>query len=189
MATTVMARTPRSELTPPWDAAWDTLNGLSGEPAFVEVLASAPELLDFVMVEFYQKLFFAGRVDERYKQLLRIRLSLAHGCRSCNLQNTAGMATVGYDERHISAIEGDRSIFDAAERAVLDFADQLVLTNLGGRLDEALHARLRVHFDDAQICELAVVAGVIGAMAKAAFVLDVVEKEASCPFVARTAAA
>ena len=48
--------------------------------------------------------------------------------------------------------------------------------------------RLRAHFDDAQICELAVVTGFIGGMAKMAFVLDVVEKEDYCPFVPATAA-
>jgi alkylhydroperoxidase family enzyme len=189
MADTVMARTPRDQLPGQWQQAWDMLSGLTGEPAFIEVMASAPELLNFAMVEFYQKIFFAGRVSERYKQLLRLRLSLAHGCRSCNLQNSAGLKGAGYDDRHIHAIEGDRSLFDAAERAVLEFADQLVLTNVAGQLDRPLYGRLRQHFDDAQICELAVVAGFIGGMAKMAFVLDVVEKEATCPFVPRAEAA
>jgi alkylhydroperoxidase family enzyme len=188
MADTVMARTSREALAPQWQQAWDTLNGLTGEPAFIEVMASAPELLEFAMVEFYGKIFFAGRVEEKYKQLLRLRLSLAHGCRSCNLQNKAGLKTIGYDDRHLDAIEGDRSIFSDAEQAVLDFADQLVLTNEGGRLDRPLYDRLRQHFADPEICELAVVAGFIGGMAKMAFVLDVVEKEETCPFVPRAAA-
>jgi alkylhydroperoxidase family enzyme len=152
-------------------------------------MASAPELLNFAMVEFYQKIFFAGRVAERYKQLLRLRLSLAHGCRSCNLQNSAGVKAAGFDDGHIAAIEEDRSIFSDAERDVLEFADQLVLTNSSGRLDRPLYDRLRRHFDDAEICELAVVGGFIGGMAKMAFVLDVVEKEDTCPFVPRAVAA
>ena len=184
MADTVMKRIPRDDLSSEWQSAWDMLDGLTGEPAFIEVMASAPELLQFAMVEFYQKIFFGGRVEEKYKQLLRLRLSLAHGCRSCNLQNTAGIRTVGYNQRHIDAIEGDRTIFSPAEQAVLEFGDEMVLTNPSGLLGDGLYARLRTQFDDAQICELGVVAGFIGGMAKMAFVLDLVEKEHTCPFVA-----
>ena len=187
MTETPLARVSRDRLTPEWQGAWDMLNGLTGEPAFIEAMANAPELLRFAMVEFYEKIFFGGRVEEKYKQLLRLRLSIAHGCRSCNLQNSAGMKAIGYSERHIDAIDGDRSIFDPAERAVLDFADQMILTNPAGHLDAGLHRRLRAHFDDAQICELGVVAGFIGGMAKMAFVLDLVEREQTCPFVAAAA--
>lgn len=183
MADTPITRIARDRLDPQWQQAWDMLDGLTGEPTFIEAMANAPELLNFAMVEFYQKIFFGGRVAANYKQLVRLRLSLAHGCRSCNLQNRTGTREAGYSEAQIAAIEGDRSLFDPAERAVLDFADEMVLTNPGGQLDRALYERLRAHFDDAQICELGVVAGFIGGMAKMAFVLDLVEREPTCPFV------
>ncbi len=189
MADTPLKRIPRDQLDPKWQAGWDMLNGLTGEPTFIEAMANAPELLEFAMVEFYQKIFFGGRVEQKYKQLLRLRLSLAHGCRSCNLQNRAGMREAGYTSEQMEAIEGDRSAFSEAERAILDFGDQMVLTNQGGRLDAALYERLHRYFDDAQICELAVVAGFIGGMAKMAFVLDLVEREATCPFVPASVAA
>ena len=181
MPDTVMQRTPRDRLSPEAGAAWDMLNGLTGEPSFIEAMASAPELLDLVMNQFYGRIFFGGRVEERYKQLLRLRLSLAHGCRSCNLQNLTGTRAAGFSDEAIASIEGNRASFSDAERDVLDFADQMVMTNGNGRLDAKLHARLSRHFDAAQICELAVVAGFIGGMAKMAFVLDLVEKEDVCP--------
>lgn len=181
MASTAMRRTPRHQLTPEAGAAWDMLDRLTGEPAFIEAMASAPELLDLVMNQFYGQIFFGGRVEERYKQLLRLRLSLAHGCRSCNLQNVVGTRAAGYSDAQIAAIDGERAGFDEAERAVLDFADQMVMTNGAGRLTPELHARMLKHFDDAQICELAVVAGFIGGMAKMAFVLELVEREEVCP--------
>lgn len=189
MADTPLTRIPRDKLDAEWQPAWDMLNGLTGEPTFIEAMANAPELLRFAMVEFYQKIFFGGRVEAKYKQLLRLRLSLAHGCRSCNLQNRAGMREVGYGSAEIDAIEGDRSGFSEAERAVLDFGDQMVLTNPAGHLDQKLYRRLHEHFDDAQICELAVVAGFIGGMAKMAFVMEFVEREPTCPFVPERVAA
>lgn len=182
MAETPLTRVPRERMDGLAAMAWDRLNALTGEPAFVEAFALAPELLDFAMVAFYQRLFFEGRVPERYKQLARLRLSLAHGCRTCNLQNVPGARAAGFTDAQVAAIEGDRSAFDAAERAVLDLADRMVLTNTEGRLDADLHARLKAHFDDAQILELAMVMGVIGGLAKMSFVLDLVEREASCPF-------
>ncbi len=182
MADTPLARVPRERMDGLAAMAWDRLNALTGEPTFVEAFALAPELLEFAMVAFYQRLFFEGRVPERYKQLARLRLSLAHGCRTCNLQNVPGARAAGFTDAQVAAIEGDRSAFDAAERAVLDLADRMVLTNPEGRLDADLHARLKAHFDDAQILELAMVMGVIGGLAKMSFVLDLVEREASCPF-------
>lgn len=181
MTNTALQRTSRDQLSPEAGVAWDMLNGLTGEPAFIEAMASAPELLDLVMNQFYGRIFFGGRVEERFKQLLRLRLSLAHGCRSCNLQNVVGTRAAGFSDEAIESIEGDRAGFSDAERDVLDFADQMVMTNGQGRLSADLHARLSRHFDAAQICELAVVAGFIGGMAKMAFVLDLVEKEEVCP--------
>jgi alkylhydroperoxidase family enzyme len=182
MAGTPLARMPRDRMDGLAAMAWDRLEALTGEPAFVEAFALAPELLEFAMVAFYQRLFFEGRVPERYKQLARLRLSLAHGCRTCNLQNVPGARAAGFTDAQVAAIEGDRAAFTEAERAVLDLADRMLLTNPGGRLDAALHARLRAHFDDAQILELAMVMGVIGGLAKMSFVLDLVEREAACPF-------
>lgn len=189
MANTPMTRIARENLEPQWQAAWDRLNSLTGEPAFIEVLSHAPELLNFAMVEFYQKIFFEGRVAEKYKQLARIRLSLAHGCKSCNLQNTIGMKEAGYTLAHIEAIETDaRAPFDDAEKAVLALADQMLLTNPGGVMSKDIHNRLSAHFSEPEICELGVVMGFLAGFAKMAFVFDIVEKEATCPFMPGAAA-
>lgn len=182
MADTVLARKPRAAMDGLAAMAWDRLNELTGEPAFVEAFAVAPELLEFAMVAFYQRLFFEGRVPERFKQLARLCLSLAHGCRTCNLQNVPGARAAGFTDAQLAAIEGDRSLFSDAERAVLELADRMLLTNPQGRLDAGLHARLKAHFDDAQILELAMVMGVIAGLAKMSFVLDLIEREAACPF-------
>ncbi len=66
---------------------------------------------------------------------------------------------------------------------MLKLADQSVLTNMHGELTPALVAQLRPHFDDAQIFELGMVAGILRGMAKFIFVYDLVETEANCPIV------
>jgi len=47
MVDTPLSRIPKDKLTPDLAATWDALNGLTGEPAFVEAFAHAPEFLNF----------------------------------------------------------------------------------------------------------------------------------------------
>jgi alkylhydroperoxidase family enzyme len=183
MAATPLTRIPRENLGDEFTLAWDTLNGLTGEPAFVEAFASAPELLRFVMSDFYGKIFFAGRVENNYKQLARLYLSMTHGCRTCNKQNVPGSLEAGITQAQIDAItDFENGPFDEAEKAVLRYTAQMALTNPDGAMSKALYDDLRNYFDDAQICELGTVMAVIGGMAKLAFVLDLVEKEPYCEF-------
>ena len=185
MNAATLERIPRDELPEQFALAWDTLNELTGEPAFVEAFATAPHVLGFVMGDFYQNLFFEGQVDQRYKQIARLRLSALHGCRTCNKQNTAGAAEAGLSQAEIDAIMGDYASSDAlsaADKAVLEFADQVAMTNPAGKLTPELTASLRAHFSSADICELGTVMAVISGMAKLSFVMDLVEKEDYCEF-------
>ncbi|MGI9245597.1 MAG: carboxymuconolactone decarboxylase family protein [Steroidobacteraceae bacterium] len=183
MITTPLARTPRSQLDPKFLPAWDTLNRLTGEPAFVEAFAANPSILDFVMNEFYARVFFGGNVEQRYKQLARLELSLLHGCRTCNKQNVPGALEAGITQAQVDAmLEFESGPFTEAEKAVLAYAREVALTNAEGRMTPELHARLSRHFSQADILELGVTMAVISGMAKLSFVLDLVEKEPYCPF-------
>lgn len=191
MSETLFTRTPRDRLPPEIVPAWDMLNRLTGEPTFIEVFAQAPGPLNLVMNEFYMKVFFGGRVEQRYKQFARLRLSVVHGCRTCNKQNIPGALEAGISQPQIDAlIDGSRpaGVFTEAEAAVIDYADQMALTNMNGDVSPELFQRLRRHFDEAAILELGVVMAIIGGMAKLSFLLGLVEKEPYCPFVPAGAA-
>lgn len=179
-----LERISRDTLPEEFSLAWDTLNRLTGEPAFVEAFATAPHVLRFVMGDFYQQLFFEGIVDQRYKQIARLRLSALHGCRTCNKQNTVGAAEAGLSDDEIHAImkSPDSNALSAADKAVIDYADQVALTNQDGRLEADQITALQTHFSSAEICELGTVMAVISGMAKLSFVMDLVEKEDYCEF-------
>jgi alkylhydroperoxidase family enzyme len=177
-----IASIPREDLSPELQAAWDEVHRLTGQAAFIEKGAHAPELIDFTLRDFYEKIFYGGRVPVKLKHLARLRMSLGHGCRSCNLGNTIGAREAGYTESELAAIEGDRSIFTETEADVLELADQFLMTNIRGHLEPELYARLRRHFDDAQILELGTVMSYLGGLAKMLFVFDMAEKEETCPF-------
>ncbi len=108
---------------------------LTGDATFVEVFAQAPDLLELVMQQFYGNVFFGGRVQQRYKQLARLKLSLIHGCRTCNKQNIPGALESGFTPAQIDALaDGNAAPFSAAERAVIEYAEQIALTNMDGRM-------------------------------------------------------
>ena len=183
MADTLLSRIPRNRLPEQFHLAWDTMNQLTEEPTFVEVFANNPEMLDFVMNKFYGPVFFGGKVDNRYKQLARLKLSLEHGCRTCNKQNVPGALAAGLSQAQIDAMDSfETGPFTEAEKAVLAYASEVALTNVEGRLTPALYKRLRAHFADADILELGTAMAVISGMAKLSFVLNLVEKENYCPF-------
>jgi len=185
MSETLLTRIPRDQLEPRWQQAWEMLDQLTGSATFIEVFAQAPETLEFVMDKFYARLFFGGAVEQRYKQLARLKLSRLHGCRTCNRQNVPGALAAGFTQQQIDAlIFGNNSVFTDAERAVIEYAEQVALTNMDGRLTPRLLADLRQHFTEAQILELGTVMAVIAGMAKLSFVLDIVEREDYCPFSA-----
>ncbi len=184
---TLFTHMHRNDMPAQWRPAWDMLNKLTGDATFVEVYAQAPELLEFVMQQFYAKIFFGGQVAQRYKQLARLSLSLAHGCRTCNKQNIPGALEAGFTSEQIDALRaGETTGFTAADHAVIDYAHQVALTNMDGRMTAELFGRLRAHFSEAQILELGTAMAVISGMAKLSFVLDLVEREAYCPFAQET---
>lgn len=184
MTNTLMTRIPRDELPDDLRESWDFLNGRTGEPTFVEVFAQAPELLRFVMHDFYQKIFYEGCVELKYKELARLKLSLSHGCNTCIRQNVPGCEEAGFTPEQIDAIGGDwrNGPFDEAEKAVLQYTETMVLTNLDGHMDKDLYERLRAHFTDTEILEIGTCMAVVGGMSKLSFVLDLVKKEDYCPF-------
>ena len=77
---TQLSKTRREDLSPDLAALHDVLTGAGVDARFVEVGASAPEVVDWYFNSFYQTLFYGGRVDARTKELLRLKLSKTHGC-------------------------------------------------------------------------------------------------------------
>lgn len=184
MPNPLLRRVPRAEMTPRLQQEYDATLALRDDATMQEVGANAPELMAWYKDEFYGRLFYGGRVETRIKELMRYRLSMTHGCAYCNKGNRDAATRAGVSAEQLARIMNeDAPCFDARERAVLKLADQIVLTNMHGELTPALVAQLRPHFDDAQIFELGMVAGILTGMAKFIFVYDLVEKEANCPIV------
>jgi AhpD family alkylhydroperoxidase len=189
MTDTLMNRVAEADMSDSVRTARAGALALTGDATIIEVFANSPKASGFFFNDFYQNLFFNGDVPIRYKELLRLRLSKVHGCWFCNRNNEAGARAAGFTDAQIQAIGGDgEAAFTDAERAILGLADEMVLTNMGGRLTPALYAALKAHFTDGDIVELSIVAAILGGLNKAAFVLDLVRREEWCPFTPSAAA-
>jgi len=183
MPNPVLPRTASDQLPTRLHEGWQRSMELRGDATFFEVFGANPPLFDWYTERFYGELFYGGCVDRRSKELLRLRLSSVHGCKFCNQGNRVDAKAAGLSDGELDAIAtGDPAALAERDRAVLALAEQMQLSNPAGQLDKALYARLREHFDDAQVLELGVVAAVLTGMAKMLFVYDLVEKEDYCPF-------
>ena len=81
-------------------SAWSASMALRGDATFFEVFANHPDLYRWYAQGFYGEVFRKGLVEQRFKELLRLRLSTLHGCRFCNQGNredarAAGLSVAG----------------------------------------------------------------------------------------------
>lgn len=190
MTQTLMQKAPRNEMPDVVRAMAERAETVTGDATIIDVFANSPAAMAFFGEDFYGKLFYGGAVPVRLKELARIKLSKVHGCQFCNRHNTAASLAAGVTQAQIDALDAyEDGPFDDGEKAVLRLADQIALTNMQGQLTKPLYDALKRHFDDGQIVELAMVMAILGGLNKMAFVLDIVEKEAYCPFQPGAAAA
>jgi len=179
----VFPRLSRNEMPEHMQEIWDKSMQRRGEAHFIESSAYSPEIFDWYIQRFYNELFYAGKVDKKFKELGRLRLSLEHGCKTCNQGNRLDALDAGISETQIEhLITADSDNFSDQELAVIRLAEQIALTNSTGSLDESLYTDLRQHFNEGQIFELGMVFGLLTGMAKFMFVFDIVVKEDYCPF-------
>lgn len=52
----------------------------TGPDAWLDLKRRTPEVTEWYDVGFHQRVFEGGRVDPRLKELLRLKLSMTHGC-------------------------------------------------------------------------------------------------------------
>ena len=157
---------------------------IHGEGDRIEIFGNAPHVYSFYKKDFYERLFYRGVVDIQAKELLRLRLAGVHGCAHCNRGDRIASIEAGISAEKVNSIMNvNAKCFDERERAIIDLADQISLTNMHGELSKDLYERLRKYYTDGAIYELGVIAAVLTGMAKFLFVYDLVDREPNCPIV------
>ena len=179
-----LPRITRDQMPPQMQKIWDYSMAVTGDATFVEISGNNPAVFDWYMNDFYEKLFYAGRIEKKIVELVRLRLANIHGCAYCNKGDTAQALDAGVSQEQIKSLHTyETGPFSEAEKAALALADVMALTNPNGYLNKDLYDRARKHFTDGQLYELGQIMAVLCGVAKWLFAFDMVEKEDYCPFV------
>lgn len=95
-------------------------------------------------------------LDERVRELVKLRVSQINGCAFCMDMHWADLVRQGMDPRHINAVAGwheaDR-FFSERERAALNWAEAVNAVPQRTPTDDEF-AQMQRHFSDTEIAEL-----------------------------------
>lgn len=141
------------------DPAVDPGVTASGAPGNYEaVLAHSPDVLEHSVRGFYLKQTKARKLPLKFMELAITRIGWACGCRWMFSEHSKILRGLGYAEDALAAVPNWAIFvgFDAAERAVLAYADCIALDH--GRTPDGLFAELQDHFDAEQLIELTYIA-------------------------------
>jgi len=178
-----MKRIEREQLPENMKKGWDQATELTGDATFIEVSGNNPAVYEWYFKDFYKKLFYSGRFEKTLVELVRLRLANVHGCAFCNKGDTVHALESGVTKEQISSLNDYKNgPFTTREKGALELADQMVLTNNKGVLDQPLYEKLKSDFNDGELYELGMIMAVLIGVAKFTFVFDLVEKEDYCQF-------
>ena len=165
---------------------FDNSMALRGDATFFEVMSNNPDLLRWYIDEFYGRVFHSGRVPRAALEVLRLRLSVQHGCKFCNQGNRIAARDAGLKDEEIDALfADDLAPLRADLRPVAALSDRLRLTQQDGALTPKLVCDLSEFYSPAEIIELGLIGGMLTGVAKFLFAFDLVEREDTCPFPQR----
>ena len=184
MVKSIFPRLSKDQIPNQLKPVWESSLNRRGEAKFIAGMGHNPELLDWYLKDFYQKVFYDGKVDRRFKELGRLRLSTIHGCLSCNQGNRLDALESGLAEAEIDQIhELDFDGFSETDRAVMRLADLMSMaTEPGSVLEHDLYDDLTRHFSKAEILEMAMVFSMLAGIARFIFAFGFADKEDYCQF-------
>ena len=163
-----------------------------GEGVRLEVFGHHPDIYRFYQQTFYDTIFEGAHgnmlVDRKWKELIRLKLSLTNGCFVCNANNVPAALAAGYSQEQIDAMgDSGSALFSPQEQAVLELGELFAIREADPLLTPDLHAKLSPHFSDAEILEPGFVATILSGWTKLMFAFDLVTRECSIDDMLREA--
>ena len=127
-------------------------------PNMFRTVAYRPEILR-TMIAHFRAIIETGTAGAKLKELVIVRTSQINKCEYCLNSHTQLAHKYGWSEEQIADLANFRTRTDFTERekAALEVAERETLDSNG--VDDALWARLREHFDEGEIFELAAAIG------------------------------
>ena len=102
---TLLNRVQREDLDTDMQAQWDNATQLTGDATFIEVFGNNPKVFNWYIDDFYQKLFYSGRIETTLVELIRLRLANIHGCAFCNKGDSVHALEAGISQQQIDMVQ------------------------------------------------------------------------------------
>jgi uncharacterized peroxidase-related enzyme len=127
-------------------------------PNMFRTVAYRPEILR-TMITHFRAVMETGTVGVKLKELVIVRTSQINHCEYCLASHSQLALRHGWSEEQITDLANFRTRTDFSERekAALELAERETLDSNG--IDDEFWARLRQHFDEGEIIELAAAVG------------------------------
>ncbi|MFD1677766.1 carboxymuconolactone decarboxylase family protein [Alicyclobacillus fodiniaquatilis] len=109
-----------------------------------------------------EKYFDTTELDEKLRELVKIRASQINGCAFCLDMHTKDARALGETEQRIYSLNAwhEAPFFTEQERVALELAEHLTLVS-EKRVPDDLYQRIRQHFDEKQYTDLVLAIGMI----------------------------
>src|SRR5207253_3912791 len=126
-------------------------------PNMFRAFAHRPEIAA-TLIAHLEAVTSTGTVSRRTKELVATLVSRLNDCGYCDRSHSRQASTAGASEVQLAALLAfEDGPFSEAEKAALAYAKELTLD--AHRIDDALFARLREHYDEGEVIELSAMAG------------------------------
>jgi uncharacterized peroxidase-related enzyme len=127
-------------------------------PNMFRTVAYRPEILR-TMIAHFRAVMETGTVGAKLKELVIVRTSQINQCDYCLNSHTQLAQRYGWSEQQLADLANfrTRTDFNEREKAALELAERETLDSTG--IDDAFWARLREHFEEGEIIELAAAIG------------------------------
>ena len=139
-------------------------------------LSAAPEHAADVMRVHFDR-WLRSPLGPRLTELVRLAVADQTGCPICRAIRRPGARRAGVDEELVAALrDPDSPLLDARERMAVEYAS--LLAGDHQQITADTYARLRQHFDDAEVAELALLAASFLAQGR---ILETLTRGSTCP--------
>lgn len=136
-----------------WDEVFSSVT--QSQVGIMPILAHIPEV-GAAVVGVYGALARTRALPKQLLELVRLRIAYRNQCRTCMAVRYGSDIGMDASEEAICALEKplDSGVLSPAEKVAIEYADKMCVDHLS--VDEAFFDKMREHFTEAEMVELAV---------------------------------
>lgn len=151
---------------------------LTGDSFFLNIFSSNSEVARVYYEEFYNKIFYKGKVNIRLKELIRLRLAGISGCKYCISIDENSAINNGLSEQDIiNAKNNNLEQFTELESTILQLTNHIALSNAHERVNKNIIKSILDSLGQEQLIEILFVVALLSGMGQMLGSSDLVDTD------------